>query len=111
MKQVWKSANKTTMINDLINNYSQKNAQKVDYCRVPCPDSENHALQNGNLKRHEVSKIQDRVRCKKIFKYQRPGETFCTCGIVRQGITAEVKKQAEQRISSRFIMNILDFTN
>ena len=38
------------------------------------------------------------------FKYRRPGETFCSCGSILQGITAEVTKQARQRINDRFIM-------
>ena len=53
-KQVLKCPNQSTMINDLIKNYSQKNAEKVYYCCVPHRDSETHALQNGNLERHEV---------------------------------------------------------
>ena len=40
------------------------------------------------------------------FKYQRPGETCRTCGRILDGITEEVKKQAEQRINSRFIMYV-----
>ena len=40
------------------------------------------------------------------FKYQRQGETFCSCGSIPQGITEEVKKQAEQRINSRLIMYV-----
>ena len=32
---------------------------------------------------------------------QRPGETCCGCGRMLQGITEEVNKQAEQRISSQ----------
>ena len=63
MKQVLTSPNKSTMINELINNYSHR-------------DSETCALQNGNLERREVSKIEDRVQCQICFKYQRPGETL-----------------------------------
>ena len=102
MKQVLKSPNQSTMINDLINNYSQENTEMVDYCTVPYEDSENHAPQNGHSERHEFFK--DRVLCQICFKYQRPGETFCTCGSILRGITEEVKKQAEQRINSQFIM-------
>ena len=69
--------------------------------------SENHALQNRNLERYEVLKIEDRVQCLTCFKYQRPGETFCTSGSILQGITAKVKKQAKQRTNSRFIMYVL----
>ena len=44
--------------------------------------------------------------------YQRQlGETCCTCGRVLQGITQKVKKQAEQRINSRFIMYVLVIHN
>ena len=35
-----------------------ENAEKVDYYPVSWRDSENHALQNGNLGRHEVLKIE-----------------------------------------------------
>ena len=93
-------------MDDFIKNHSQKNAEKVDYYTVPQRDAENHALQNGNLERHEVLKIEDRVQCHTGFRYQRPGETFRTCRSILQGITAEVKKQAEQRINSRFIMYV-----
>ena len=41
-KQVLKSPNKSTMINDLIKNYSQNNAEKVDYYPVSYRDSESH---------------------------------------------------------------------
>ena len=61
MKQVLKSPNKSTMINDLIKNYSKKHAEKVDYFPVSHRDSETHALRDGNLERHEVSKTEDRV--------------------------------------------------
>ena len=54
----------------------------------------------------KFSKIGDRVQCQIYFKYQRPGETFCTCGSILQGITEEVNNQAEQRINSRFIMYV-----
>ena len=91
MKQVLKSPNKSTMITDLINNYPQKMQ---------------HTIQKGNLERHEVSKIEDRVQCQKCFKYQRPGETFVLVNACYKAFTEEVKKQAEQRISSRFIMRV-----
>ena len=70
-------------------------------------DSEIHALQNGNLERHEVW-IEDRVQCRRCLRYHRPGETCCGYGRFfamhhRQG----QKKQAEQRISSRYIMYVL----
>ena len=54
----------------------------------------------------EVFKIEDRVQCQMCFKYHRPSETFCTCGSIPQGITEEVKKQAEQGINSRFMMYV-----
>ena len=73
---------------------------------VPYRDSENHAPQNGELERHEVLNIEDRVQCHTCFKDRRPGEIFCTCGSILEGITAEVKKRAEQRISSRFIIYV-----
>ena len=53
----------------------------VDQYLVPHRNSENHALQKGNLWNDmKFCKIEDRVRCQTCFKYQRPGETFCTCG-------------------------------
>ena len=39
--------------------------------------SETHAEQNGNLERHEVSKIEDRVQCPNCSRYLRFGETIC----------------------------------
>ena len=81
---------------------------KVDYYPVSHQDSETHAGQNGNLERHEVSKIEDRVQCQICLRYQRPGETYCGCGRMLLGITDEVKTQAEQRLSSRYIMYVPD---
>ena len=40
----------------------------------------------------------------KCLRYQRPGETCCNCVRMLQGLTVQVKKRAEQRSSSRFIM-------
>ena len=91
---------------DLIKNYSQTNTARVDYYPVSHQDSENHAVLNSNLERHDVLKIEDRVQCHTCFKNQRPGHTCCTCGSFLPGITAEVKRQAEQRINSRFIMYV-----
>ena len=79
----------------------------VDQYLVPHRNSENHAPQKGNLWNDmKFCKIEDRVRCQTCFKYQRPGETFCTCGSFLQGTTEGVTKQAEQRINSRFIMYV-----
>ena len=78
-KQVLNHQDKSTMIADLIKNYAlEKTQKKVVYNPVSHQDSANHAEQDGNLKRHEVSKIEDRVQCQKCLRYQRPGETFCT---------------------------------
>ena len=49
------------------------------------------------------------MQCPKCLRYSRPGETCCICGRMLQGITDEAKKQAEQRISSRYIMYVLGF--
>ena len=42
--QVLKSPNKSTMIDDFIKNYSQKNVEDVDYYPAAHRDSETHAL-------------------------------------------------------------------
>ena len=52
---------------DLINNSAQTHAARVDYYPVSHQDSEFHAEQNGNLQRHEVSMIEDRVQCQICF--------------------------------------------
>ena len=55
-------------------------------------------------------KIEDRVRCpnmRQISKTRR--DIFCTSGSMLRGITEEVKKQAEQRMNSRFIMYVTKF--
>ena len=62
MKQVLKSANTSTIINELIKNYSQR-MLKNDYNPVPQRDSENHPSPNSSLERPEVLKIEDRVQC------------------------------------------------
>ena len=81
--------------------------ERVDYYLVSDEHSEIHVEPNENLERHDVSKIEDRVQCQICLRYQRTGETFCTCGRMAQGLTEEAKKQAEQRISSPFIMYVL----
>ena len=53
-------------------------------------------------KRHEVWNIEDRVQCPK-YSRQRPGEHFAVVVVCYK---ASPKKQAEQRISSRFIMYV-----
>ena len=55
------SPNKSVLIADLINNFAQKTGN-VEYCLVSHDDSEIHAKQHGNLERHEVSKIENRVQ-------------------------------------------------
>ena len=71
MKQVLESPNNSTIINDVIENNSQTNAANVDYNPVSHRDSEIHVEQHGNLGRHEVSKIEDRVQCQVCFQYQK----------------------------------------
>ena len=106
MKQVLKSLDTSTMINDLINNYSQQNAEQVDYYPVPHRDSEIMLYRTVTWNDMKLLKIEDRVQCLTCFKCQRPGETFCICGCSLQGITAEVKKQTKEQLNSRFIMYV-----
>ena len=106
-QQVLNSQKKWTLIADFINNYVQKKTEQVEYYLVSHHDLGIHAEQNDNLERHETSKIEDRVQSLKHLRYRRPGEQHCGCGRVLHGITEEVKKQAEQRVSSRFIMYVL----
>ena len=91
------------MIVEVINHYAQEKTGHVEYYPGAHDDSEIHAEQNGNLERHEISKIEDRVRCRRFLRYSRPSETFSRCGRMLQGTTDQVEKQAEQRISSRCI--------
>ena len=95
------------LIADLIINYAQKKTEHVEYYPVSHNDSEIHAEQNGNLKRHEISKIEGRVQCRRCLRYSRPGETFLRLWTYVASTTDEIKKQADQRISSRFIMYVL----
>ena len=81
--------------------------QKIEHNHASHPDSEIRDEQTATLERHEMSKMEDRVQCPKWCRYSRPVETCCGCGRMLQGLTKEVKKQAEQRISSRFIMYVL----
>ena len=80
-------------------NHAQNRTEHVEYDFVSHNDSEIHAKRNGNLERREVSKIKDRVKSQRCSGYQRPSETFCGCGRILQSITAELMKQAEQRIN------------
>ena len=50
-----------------------------------------------------VLKIEGCVQRKKVIQISK---TFGTSGSILQGISEEVKKQAEQRINSRFIMYV-----
>ena len=77
--------------------------EPVGYYPVSHNDSEIHAEQNGNLERHEISKVEGRVQCQRCQRNQRPGGTLCGCSRMLQGIAEEVMMQAEQRISSRHI--------
>ena len=81
------SKQKSTMIHDLIKNYSQENAARVQYDPASHGGSEIHAEQNDSLERHEASQIEERVQRHICLKYQKPGETFCI-----QGIAEEFKK-------------------
>ena len=63
MKQVLKSPNKSTMMDDSIKNYARHNPEQVDYSPVSQGESENNALRHSNMERHEVLKIEDRVQC------------------------------------------------
>ena len=107
-RQLLNSPNTSMLIADVTKNCAQKKAEHVEYYPVTYNDSENHAEEKCNLERHAVSLIEDRVQCPKCLRYWRPGETFCGCGLLLQGITDELKKQAEQRINSRYIMYVPD---
>ena len=50
-KKVLSSPNKSTLIADLINNYAQKKAERVEYYPVSHSASDVHAERNGNLER------------------------------------------------------------
>ena len=106
-KQVFNSPNEPMLVADLIKNYSRKQTEHVEYYPVSHDDSETHAEQNGNLERLEVSKIEDRVQrqtCLDIPETKR--NISCGCGRMLHGITEKVKKQAEQRNSSRYMMYV-----
>ena len=65
-------------------------------------------MQHGNLKRHEVFK--DRGSCaipQNAEDTRDQAKHFPAVGRMLQSITEEVKRQAEKRISSRFIMCVL----
>ena len=76
----------------LMKNYAQKKTETVEYYPMSQHDSEIHAIQNGNLERHEVSEIEDRVQCRRCLRYHRPGETCCGYGRFLQCITEKAKK-------------------
>ena len=82
-----------------------RKSENVECYLVSYYGPEIHAEQSGNLERREVSKIEDRVPCQRCPR-KGPGETFCGCGSLLQGITKKVDKQTEQRISSRYIMYV-----
>ena len=51
-------------------------SRNIDCCPVSYRDSETHAPQNGNLERHEVFKIDDRVQCQICFKNKDQAKHF-----------------------------------
>ena len=103
-KGVMNSPNKSTMTTDVINNYSQEK-QKESMTIM-------HHIKIQKLMLNKMATwsdmIEDRVQCQICLGYHRPGEACSICGHMLQRITEEVKKQAEQRIRSRFIMYFLD---
>ena len=48
-------------------------------------EDEIHAAQTGNLDRHDVFKIEERLQCRRCLKYSKPGETYCGCGCIFAG--------------------------
>ena len=110
MKQVLKSPNKSTVINDSIKNHSH-----TEECRKTSITSLAHIEIRKSKLNQTVTwndmKIEDRVRCPRCFKHHTPGETWCTCGSMLQGIAEKIKKEAEQRINSRVIMYAFETHN
>ena len=96
MKQVLSSPNKSMLIADSIKNYAQQNTRHVEHCPVSLDESDIHAARNDNLERHEVLKVEDRMRCRKCLRYSRPGETYCGCGRMLKGTIDEVRTQSNK---------------
>ena len=69
------SPDTSTMIADLIKHHAQEHTERVDHYVVSPQNGEIHAGKIGNLERHEVSNIVDRVQCHRCLRHQRPGET------------------------------------
>ena len=61
MKQVLKSPNKSTMIDDLIKNYSKTHARRVDYYPVPHRDPE--FMLNKTASWNDMKSQRSRIVC------------------------------------------------
>ena len=109
MKQVLQSPNISTMVNDLIKNYSQTYAAQVEYFHASHRDSETRALQNGSLERH-AAMIEDHVQYQTCFNCQGEARHF----VLWKRATRHCRggqKQAEQRINSRSIIYVFAIHN
>ena len=94
------------LVADLINNFAQKKTEHDEDYPVSHDDSEIHAERNGNLERHEASKIEDRAQCRRCLEILETRRNLWRQWSYFAGITDKRKKQAEQRISKRFIMYV-----
>ena len=95
-KQVLSAPHKSMLIANFIKNHAMQATGSVEY----------YPMSLGNLERPEVLKIEDCVQRRKCLEFSKPGETYCGCGRVLQGTGDKVRKQAEQRISSRFTIYV-----
>ena len=107
-KQVFEFSNKSTMLADLIKNYSQE-IQKVSNT-ILCHIKMQRRMWNKTVTWNDMKFQRSRIvfnAMQKCLRYSRPVETCCDCGRMLQDITEVVKKQAEQRINSRYMMYVL----
>ena len=106
MKQVLNSQNKSTIMTDFMNTYLQTNRASVDYYPVSHQDQKLVVIKTASVNDMKCQRSLIVCQCQICITHHRPGETFCTCGRMLQGITEEDKKQAEQRIKNRFTMYV-----
>ena len=58
--------------------------------------------EQGNLEKHEILQLVDRVQCTSCHEYSKRGVTDCDCGKILDGISAEAHEQVGIIITDSF---------
>ena len=101
---VLNSPNKSMLIADLIKNFAQQKRGNVDD-PMSHNDSEIHAARRGNLERPEVSKSEDRLRCRRCLSYSRDqAKKFAAVVATRSGRKQSNESAVDSSCTSLVLM-------